>query len=624
MRLRQFLTLMFFAFALIPVAVYGAWLVSVQPEPDIQAAQDRQTSQAKDLATTLDRDHRNIRNTFGVSAWTPGIWAASDTMPHALIAKEPTLSILFLGLFIAFLAALATAHFVSKSIEKIYTAARHIVERTPINMAAQKTHALLPKELWDLHRSMRILRVRVQKDRSKLERLTHTDPLTKMANRNSFRNRFIAQLEISGPQNTGFLMMIDLDGFRVINETKGHDTADAVLKHVAKLITHQLKSAPGMNDPRNAPIDSQQDFDAPYASRLGGDEFALILPNASNDEVNELGKSILDAISTPFNSGAEKLRIGACIGIAQFPSHGCVYSDVLRSAEQALRDAKRNGRNQVRHYTPDLKAEHEASTRLVAELAEGFTHGQFEIHFQPVYDAQSFKITNVETFLRWKHPKLGLLEAADFLESAKHFGFQEKVDMFIFEQTQAMVNDMTMRGALVPAVSINFWMDSFANQDFVDQIVANISQFPCPVTFELIKSNAPSRQQAIWGLDRVREAGVRIALDDFGAVSKSISGLIELQPTSIKIDGTLTRLTDDDPHRARLLASIVDIAHSQSISVGAKGIETLGQVETLRALGCDYVQGRALNGPMPYEDLLTCLNRTSTKPSPKGSVSPTI
>ncbi len=238
----------------------------------------------------------------------------------------------------------------------------------------------------------------------------------------------------------------------------------------------------------------------------------------------------------------------------------------------------------------------------VAKACQSITFGGFS-----VYEAQTFGIVGVESFLRWHHPTLGMLEAESFLSAAEQFGFQRQIDMFVMEQTLNVLNDLVARGAKVPAISLNFWMDSFSNLDFVDHIIKIHSRFPCPLSLELISPRAHPDPRALWGLDRLREAGLHIELDDFGADSGAISRLIDLQPKLIKIDGDIVARAHGDERRMHLLSSIINMAHAQDVKVGAKGIESVDQIEVLCDLGCDTLQGRALNAPMTHDELFCCL-----------------
>lgn len=538
----------------------------------------------------------------------------SELQEKADFAHNAAVFVLFVGLVCAFVMALIASTISSRPIEQISSAARRIANGESYDPAEIKTARFLPKELHDLHVSFRNMIEQLRKSLSKINKLAFTDSLTQLANRESFHRHLNGQFDRKVTKSNGALLFIDLDGFKSINDTQGHEAGDAVLKNVATEISHLLNLPSFPGDAQQYSLAPKFDAATPIAARLGGDEFAVFLPEKTQEEAAVIGKKILKVISDPMVFKNKSIRVGASIGIARFPDHASTFSDLLKAADLAMYEAKHAGKNQVRHYSHDFEEAHALQSRLGPELAEGFAQGQFDVHFQPVYCARSMEIVSVEALLRWQHPTLGLLEAESFLEAAAQFGFQRQIDMFAFEQTKAVLNDMAMRGAKIPAVSLNYWIDSFCNLDFVDHIIRSTGLFPCPLSIELINPHAQPDPRSIWGLDRLRDAGVGIELDDFGADTGSIAGLVELQPQSIKITANITTRAQGDERRTKLLTSIIAMAHAQGLIAGAKGIDAFDQIEPLRALGCDRLQGRALNGAMTHEDLFHCLTQEGTAP----------
>ncbi|MEP1698209.1 MAG: EAL domain-containing protein [Paracoccaceae bacterium] len=543
----------------------------------------------------------------------------SELQEKADFAHRAAVFVLFVGLACAFVMALIASVISSRPIEQISSAARRIANGESYDPSEIKTSRLLPKELRDLHSSFRNMVKQLRKSIYKINKLAFTDSLTQLANRESFRRHLCGQFDSKNKPTNGALLFIDLDGFKFINDTQGHEAGDVVLKKVANHISQLLGQSSDPDTSQHYSLTPKFDAQAPIAARLGGDEFAIFLPEKTHDEAAAFGERILEAIGEPTVVDQKTVRVGASIGIARFPDHGTTFSDLLKAADLAMYDAKHAGKNQVRHYSHDFADSHAIQSRLGPELAEGFALGQFDVHFQPVYDAHSMDIISVEALLRWQHPTHGLLEAESFLEAAAQFGFQRQIDMFAFEQSMAVLNDMAMRGAKIPAVSLNFWVDSFSNLDFVNHIIRNIAHFPCPLSIELVNPHAQPDSRSIWGLDRLREAGVGIDLDDFGTDTGSVARLVELQPQSIKIGTNITGRAAQDLRRAALLASIIDMAHAQGIQAGAKGIDSLDQVVKLREMGCDMLQGQALNAPMTHDELFHCLTYVGPRMSAKSA-----
>lgn len=533
----------------------------------------------------------------------------SELREKADFVHNAAVFVLFAGLSGSFILALLVSSFSARPIEQISAAARRIAHGELYDPSEIKTGRLLPREFHDLHDSFRNMVKQLRISLFEIKKLAFTDSLTQLANRESFRQYLCTFIENSDPQASGMLLFVDLDGFKLINDTQGHDAGDEVLKGVAHHLSEILTLPKAGDALQPDSFSPKPDADAPIAARLGGDEFAVFLPNKSKDAAFEIGQDILRAIGVP--AYGQTVRVGASIGLACYPEDGTSYSELLKAADLAMYDAKRAGKNRIALFSSTFAEASDAQSQLAGELAEGFALGQFDVHFQPVYHAQTLSLHSVEAVLRWHHPRLGLLDAESFVMAARDYGYQRKIDMFVLEQTMGILSDLSMRGATIPAVSINFWMDSFADQDLVDHIIRTKTRFPCPLTIELINPLAQSDARALWGLDQLRDVGIGIVMDDFGADARAISDLIELQATTLKIDKDIIAHARSDKRHSRLLASIIEMGHAQNIMVGAKGIDAADQIEVLGKIGCDFLQGRALNSPMMQEELFLCITSSS-------------
>ncbi|NNE87288.1 MAG: EAL domain-containing protein [Silicimonas sp.] len=524
----------------------------------------------------------------------------------AAFAKNSSAIALLFGLAGALFLAFIVSVFSSRPIEQISSAARQIANGELFDPSTLTTNRYMPREIRNLHQSFRDMIGGLRRSMARINTLAFTDSLTNLPNRESFRRYLVKHTDktIEGPST---LMFVDLDGFKSINDTKGHDAGDAVLKEVARRICAALNvPLRGASSQANA-FTPRLQTSGPMVARLGGDEFAVFLPHDPAQAGAKTAADILRALAPPVAIGTQKARIGASIGIAQFPEDGSNFSDLLKAADLAMYEAKRAGKNQAQRYTSDLAKSYDALTRLAPELAEGFAQGQFDVHFQPVYDAQTYAIVSAEALLRWHHPTMGLLEAENFIAAAARFGFQRQIDLFAIEQSLAIVTDMKIRGTALPALSLNIWSDCLLDPDFVELIIQQLTRFPCPISIELVSCDTRQDARIIWALDRIREAGIGVAIDDFGSGRTSLSALTDLRPSVIKIDQKITSRVHRHANCTRLVGSIIEMAHAQGIQVTAEGIETLDQIKALQSLGCDTIQGYALNSPLSRDELTYCL-----------------
>ncbi|MEM8796264.1 MAG: EAL domain-containing protein [Pseudomonadota bacterium] len=423
--------------------------------------------------------------------------------------------------------------------------------------------------------------------KSRIQKQALLDPLTGLANRRQLdeylsrydRRQFDRKGEIA-------LLQVDLDRFKHINDTFGHAAGDQVLMHVAELI-------------RSVTIESD------LIARIGGDEFVIVCEDLTTpDRPAEIAAQIIDELQAPvIYEGKPCCRVGASIGIAFADSDKVDRSKLLINADIALYRAKRDGRNNVVIFTEELEAEI-VRTKLVAdEILRGIENNEFVAYYQPQFDARNHDLVGVETLVRWNHPEKGILAPFHFLGIAEELDVVSEIDRLTFEQAVKTSNVLEERGFSIPKVAVNVSFRRLADPRLIESIEA----FPSTrskVSFELLETIFLDEQhEAInWNIDRLRECGVEIEIDDFGSGRASIIGLTKVNPDRLKIDRQLVFPVTESELQRSLVKAIIEMGHSLGISVVAEGVETLGHANVLRDLGVDVLQGYAFAKPMPFEE----------------------
>lgn len=415
------------------------------------------------------------------------------------------------------------------------------------------------------------------------------DGLTGLPNRRYFDAELAKRLAASEGEDVLTLVRIDLDHFKHVNDTLGHDAGDAVLVHVAEVL---------------ARFKRQEDF----AARLGGDEFALML--APGSEVSgqhgamALATRMRDALAKPLTIEGRVARFGGSFGIASSRLMPGQRDKLLSYADAALYDAKENGRGLVKVFTPELYERMQTVQRIAQEIEEGLEVGQFVPFFQAQVAAQSGDLAGFEVLARWNHPKDGLRMPDSFLPVAEQIKRVQDIDRTVFEQAMGIARDLMQQGLHIPKLSFNISWGRLHDPEFISSVSDHMIE-GVKVSFELLESIlledlTPTMQ---FHIDSLREAGIGIEMDDFGSGRASVVGMMQVAPDAIKLDQRLVRPITEDKKAVRLVSALVDIAQGLNIDVIAEGVETLEHATVLRMLECTALQGYAFSRPMSAEAL---------------------
>ncbi|MEP6064670.1 MAG: EAL domain-containing protein [Paracoccaceae bacterium] len=416
------------------------------------------------------------------------------------------------------------------------------------------------------------------------ERQALHDPLTGLPNRRAL-DLALKEKGRAG-ENDAALVRIDLDHFKYVNDTLGHEAGDFVLCEVAKILRDETKGD-----------------DLPV--RVGGDEFVILLGESTCAQAGEsLAQRMLERIRIPKIYGNKTVRGGASFGVASTCEGLLPLEDLTIGADAALYEAKDLGRNKVRIYTPELHKSVLDRRKLARAIRRGIANEEFVPHFQPQFDAHTFEIVGVETLMRWAAPDLGLLYPDTFLPVARQLSCLDDIDAVVFQKALREIELLNAEGTLIPKVSFNITAERIQNPDFLDNLPKMQENSP-RISFEILESVLVEEQSDLFNfsLDRLRDIGFTIEIDDFGSGHASIVGLMHLCPDVMKIDQRLIMPIVECETTRNLLKQIVGMAELMGLRVTAEGVETFQHAEILAEMGCHTLQGYAFAKAMPAHEL---------------------
>ncbi|TQS46289.1 putative bifunctional diguanylate cyclase/phosphodiesterase [Cryptosporangium phraense] len=419
--------------------------------------------------------------------------------------------------------------------------------------------------------------------RARLAHQAFHDPLTGLANRALFGERLASALsDGSGPA----LLLVDLDGFKAVNDTRGHAAGDQLLVAVAG----RLKGAVRATD---------------TVARLGGDEFAVVLPGAAEPSAAiAVASLILQRVGEPVSlSEGAPVAVRASVGIALADGESTAEL-LLRDADLALYEAKESGKNRYQVADPELSRSTLGRLQLEEELRAGLEAGEFEVHYQPIVELESERITAVEALLRWRHPVRGLLGPGAFLEAAEAAGILPALDGVALRAACRQVSEWRS-GRPDFVVSVNICAAHLVDPGLAAEVTAALGSVPASALMLEVTETAlvADLAMAARSLRELADLGVRIALDDFGTGYSSLTYLRTLPIDAIKIDGSFVRDLDGNATDEAVTRAILGLAETLGLRPVAEGVEGESQAERLRDLRCGHAQGFLFARPMPAAEV---------------------
>ena len=425
----------------------------------------------------------------------------------------------------------------------------------------------------------------------KLRHFAKYDSLTGLLRRRLFLEVVDRQILSKNTMSLA-IFYIDLDHFKRVNDTYGHSAGDSVLQEIAARLVSVLGETATI-------------------CRQGGDEFIAIMKIENLVDAERIGHSIRDVVLEPVNLGGPMIFVSVSIGVACYPEHATTTSELIRYADIACIAAKRRGRDAV--YLLDDFTVHEEATlnRLEAELDSALDENELFLEYQPQLDLLSGKIAGFEALVRWRHPELGVINPGQFIGIAEESGQIQSIGAWVIEKACIDLRSLSDKGFAGLRMSINLSPRQLYQADFADTLINATVRYQVPtssvvleITESAIMDNA---ERGIEALKSLSSLGVSIAIDDFGTGYSSLVALKQYPIDRIKIDQSfVSRLTEkgDD---LEIINAVINMAHNLRLSAVAEGVETKSQLEMLKALGCDEVQGFLLGRPLPLDAIVVFL-----------------
>lgn len=531
----------------------------------------------------------------GMLSYDPVYWTVS-----ALIALTASYASLFLFLKFRNRSGASMVKWISAVIMGLAICGMHYTGiKAAIFSSAMPMGSMMPEEMSDMHMKLVLLicvsaavliilsisSLAVFFDRHTMKGMAYTDELTGLPNRYAM-NQFFDSQDFQSASSQMALLFIDLDRFKNVNDTMGHDFGDMLVRSVGERLKKVLKGS--------------------EIFRLGGDEFLAALCGTGRDEAEEWAQKLLDEIKQPFTLDGYELYITSSIGISLSPLHGSDRHALLKAADTAMYKAKEEGKNRYRVFDESLDKGLIRRLGLENDLRRAVHNHEFFVLYQPKWDALSGKAAGMEALIRWKHPQLGIISPAEFIPIAEETGLIIPMTRWIMEEACRQNKQWQDEGLEPQCVSVNLSVRVFESQNLLDMVKRTLAvtglsakYLEVEITESILISDI---QGTIRQLVELRELGIKIAMDDFGSGYSSLGSLDKLPIDTLKIDQLFIREYESGSKKA-IIQAIITLAHQLNLELVAEGVETVEQSDFLNALGCRIMQGYYYGKPMTEDKI---------------------
>jgi len=418
----------------------------------------------------------------------------------------------------------------------------------------------------------------------RLERLAQFDSLTGLPNRQLFHDRLLKTMAHARRGGSPMaVLFIDLDRFKLVNDTQGHSAGDKLLQEAATRLLQCVRAGDTVG-------------------RFGGDEFGAIVTDlAKPGDAGVVAQKVLDALAQPFKLAPHDTYVSASIGITLFPADGDNPEALVMNADTAMYRAKEQGRNTYQYFTREMNERALARVHMEAALRRAIEHKEFLLHYQPKVDLRTRAICGFEALLRWQHAEKGLVLPGEFVPVLEEAGLIVQVGEWVLQEVCAQIRSWQREGLPVKPITVNLSARQFQQKDFeaaVRHVLREAKVDPSLVEFELTESLLMSDPEgAARTLRGLKDSGVKISVDDFGTGYSSLAYLKRFPIDALKIDYSFVRDITTDPEDAMITLAIIGLAHNLKLKVVAEGVETQEQLELLASNGCDEIQGYRFSEP---------------------------
>ena len=433
-----------------------------------------------------------------------------------------------------------------------------------------------------------------KKNEAKIAFQSNYDALTELPNRSLFADRLSQAINVARRERTMVaLLYIDLDNFKVINDTLGHSAGDRLLQKTTRRLLSTMR---------------EEDT----VARLGGDEFTVILTSIDKEAAASIAAhKILTTLAQPFSLDGREIHITASIGISTYPHDGDDVEELLKNADTALYRTKAQGRGAFRFFTPEIQAEVAERVELERDLRQALAGDELVLYYQPLFDPKTQRVIGAEALIRWNHPQRGMLSPDLFIPVAEDSGLIVPIGEWVLKTACAQLSAWRNSGYTGLRMAVNLSIRQLSDDNLapsIERIVQTYNLEPEHLELEITESLFVDHSPETMGvLQKIRALGVTLAIDDFGTGYSSLSYLKRFPIDTLKIDQSFIRDVTENADSAAIVDAIVAMAHSLNLNVVGEGVETQERLTFLNIAGCDFVQGYLLGHPGEPDAMLHLL-----------------